>query len=358
LKILCEFTPAGPSYVRSGWGRVFTAMGHDFRFWEPAKQSAFDAFGDFDPDIFIGTTYGVDRAITKNIAMRPEMKVILFGSAWGPRIESVDTKKYPIVVVSEQERGIIARLKDETGKPDFVFIHVTDKYLEPTMGGWRSIGVEPVGILNAADTFVYCGGQPLPELRCDVGFCGGYWGYKARNLNKYMLPLCHPSSGLNVKIFGNSSWPVPQYLGLCSDQDSRDLFCSATVCPSVSEPHSTDLGFDVIERPYKVLAAGGFCVSDFVDEAQEIFSSSELPMASSPEDFQMLIRHFIKNPEARSSYMEAGRRKVMEGHTYWHRVGKMFSHLGLYDENRDCLETYRITCGGPITEADFECHYV
>ena len=329
MKILCEYTPSGPHYVRSGWGKAFKAAGHDFRFWVRETKSAFDAFGEFEPDIFLGTTYGVDRATAKCIAARPEMKVGLFASAWGPRIDEIDLEKYPIVVVSEQEKRLMENLKETTGKPDFVFIHVTDKYLEPTMAGWYDIGIQPLGILNAADIVDYRPAEALPELKCDVAFCGGFWGYKGRNLTDYILPLCHPSSGLNVKIFGNKPWPVHSYLGTINDDKVRHLFNSATVCPNVSEPHSTDLNWDIVERPFKVMSSGGFCVSDFVGEAREIFTPSELIMCDSPKKFGDAIRYFVEHPEERQPYIEAGQMAVLKKHTYFDRVFQMLTAWGL-----------------------------
>ncbi len=338
MKILCEYTDAGPSYVRTGWGRVFKALGHTFSFWRPEKSSAFDAFSETEPDLFIGTTYGVDRAVYKNIVRRPNMKVALFASAWGELVKDLDIRKYPVVVASDREKATIEQLKKETGRPDFVFIHVTDKFLEGTMGGWRSIGVEPVGILNAADTFDYLGGKFRPELACDVAFVGGYWPYKARNIDNLLLPLCHPSSGLNVKIFGNRQWPVHQYLGFIENHDVRDLFASAKVCVNISEPHSTDLGWDIVERPFKVLSSGGFCVSDHVEEIAYLFNGT-IPFANSRESMANMVRYFVDYSEERLPFMERGRKLVLEGHTYWDRVAQMFDHLGMRDEAERAFAT-------------------
>lgn len=334
MKILCIYTPCGPSYVRSGWGRVFAACGHDFRFWTPESKSAHDAFGEFEPDVAILTTYDCDRALAKCIAARPNMKVAMFGSAWGHLLKDIDTKKYPLVITSESEKKLLAKLKEETGKPDFVFVHVSDKYLDGTMGGWKSIGIKPVGILNAADTFVYLDGTSKPELKCDVGFCGGYWPYKARNLDRYILPLCHPSAGLKVKIFSNSPWPVAQYLGGIADADVANLFASATVCPNVSEPHSTDLGWDVIERVFKVPASGGFLISDKVKEIDEIFISGRgtIPQADSTKDMFDMIQHYVAHPEERDPVIKRTRRNVLLDHTYFERVHQMWTEFGLEAE--------------------------
>lgn len=343
MKILCQYDPSGPHYVRTGWAHAFLAARHDFRFWRRDTKSAFDAFSEFEPDIFIGTTYDIDRAMVKCITARPEMKVALFGSAWGPRIDGIDLTKYPIVAVNEQEKRTLEELKRTTGRPDFVFIHVTDKYLQPTMGGWNSIGIEPLGILNAADIVDYHVAPAIDSLKCDVFYVGGHWPYKSRNLNDFVLPLCHPSSGLNVKIFGNKQWPVHCYLGAISDATVKHGFASAVVCPNISESHSTDLGWDLVERPFKILSSGGFCISDYVDEAREIFTESELLMCRTAAEFREMVAHFVEHPADRIPYVRAGYKKVMESETYFHRVAKMFKDgFNLPAESTKCLEAYQI----------------
>lgn len=338
MKILCNYTPAGPHYVRTGWKRVFEALGHQFLFWRTDQKSAFDVFSEYEPDMYIGTTYETNRAICKNIVKRPEMKVAMFASAWGPYLNDVDLEKYPLVVVTEQEKQCIEALKKATGKPDYVFIHAHGPWLEGTMSGWSSIGVPYIGILNAADTFVYLNGKKRPELQCDLAFVGGYWGYKAGNLDRYLLPLCHPTKQYSVKIFGNQQWPVAQYLGGIDDANVPDLFASATICPNVSEPHSTDLGFDCIERIFKTLSSGGFCISDHVAEGRELFAETELPMATDPQCFSDMIEHYLKNPAEREPIVLAGRSAVLAKHTYFHRVAQMFENFGMRQESKRCME--------------------
>lgn len=338
LKILCEYSHGGSVHVRSGWGRAFTSAGLEFTFWNPEEKSAFDAFSETEPDVFLGTTYGVDRAVFKNIEQRPKMKVAMFGSAWGPMTDRIDKKKFPIVVVSEEEKKTIAKLRERTGKPNFVFIHSHGKWLEDTMSGWSQIGVRQVGVLNAFDTILYANPEFREDLKCDVGFCGARWPYKAINLDPFIFPMCHSSSGLNVKIFGRHGWPVGQFLGTCTDQESRDLFVSATVCPNISEPHSTELGFDFVERPYKVLGCGGFCVSDHVDEGRDLFEKDEIPMARTPEEMLGIIEYFVRNPDERHGYIKRGREKVLKNHTYHHRASQILSELSLFPEARSVLE--------------------
>lgn len=330
---MCDWAESGPRYVRTGWGRALATGGHDFRFWKRDQKSAFDAFSEFEPDWYIGTTYDLDRAIIKCIKARPNMKVTLFASAWGDLVDKLDRKEFPIVYVSELEKKTLAQLKKETGKPDYVFIHVSDKFLEPTMGNWRSIGIEPVGIMNGVDLHAFLGAQVRENLKCDIGFVGGYWPYKARNLDKYLLPLC--DGEFDIKIFGNTAWPVAQWLGPCTEQQNRDLTVSARVCVNVSEPHS-HLGFDLIERCFRVPAAGGLLVSDYVEEMKEVYGDI-IPMAKTPLGMRTLIKDLVYSSE-RQKIIDKSRKIAILHNSYYNRTEKMLKHLKLDKEANIIME--------------------
>lgn len=336
LKILSLYKPCGEQYRLSGFGNALIAGGHDFRFWRPDEKPAFDAFAEYEPDIFIGTTFDLSRAIEKCVRNRPQMKVILKAGNWG---EPIDEKRYPVVCVTDAEKKQLEKLKAETGKPDFVFCHYHPNRLEETMAGWRQIGIEPVALMNAADV-VDCGlGTPRPEFVSDISFVGGYWVYKAQNLNKYILPLC-ATGKYNIKIWGNQPWPVGQYLGYVENSSVADIIRSTRICLSVSEPHSNVYGFDVIERPFKIASAGGFCISDYVASlAEDVFTNGEMDFFDSYPEMVELIDYYLANPDERAAKADRQRRTVFNGHTYFHRMTTMLGKLGFETEAFKLMET-------------------
>ena len=123
----------------------------------------------------------------------------------------------------------------------------------------------------------------------------------------------------NIKIFGGSDWPVVQYAGKISNENVKHAFRSATVCPNVSEPHSQDFGYDIIERPFKVLMSGGFCISDYVESmANDVFTNDEVLFAKTPEEFEQLIQYYVNHPKEAALYAEKGFNCVLQNHTYFH----------------------------------------
>ena len=49
----------------------------------------------------------------------------------------------------------------------------------------------------------------------------------------------------------------------------------------------------------------------------------------------------IKNPEKRIEHIQAGYNSVVQRHTYFHRVAKIFSELGMQSEADKCMETMK-----------------
>ena len=334
--------PHAHYYIRMGWARVFNAMGHDVGVWDVHEVPAFDAFDEMEPDIFLGQTYNLDRALFTCIKERPHLKVVMRASDWGDMQKDIDKDKYPVLSAREDEIKWVEKLKEETGKPDFVHNHYTAKWMKVTHNKWKDIGVKPVSLIHAADVFDYANGEEKPEYKSDLSFVGGYWEHKAKSIDKYLIPLCKPVGKYNIKIFGNSDWPVVQYLGSINNDEVKHVFKSAKICPNISEPHSQDFGYDVIERPFKILMSQGFCISDYVKSmAEEIFPNDEIVFAKSPMDFKNKIEHYIKHPEKREKHITKGYNCVLDRHTYFHRVAKIFEELGMKNEKDNCLTLYK-----------------
>jgi hypothetical protein len=337
MKILSARFSNALHYIIDGWKDVFDRLGHEW-VWYPPEKPAFDVFDEFEPDMFIGTT-DINRATSKCIAERPEMKVVLKGRNWGPSDEYIDTEKYPIEVANAEEKGRILQLKNTLGKPDLVFNLYHKNRMEETMGGWQDNWVDTIDMQPAANHFKYFPVKPSRQLESDMSFVGGYWKYKAINFDKYFIPLCLPLGKYNIKIFGNQPWSVPQYIGRPRDSIVNDIFCSAKICPNISEPHANEFGFEVNERVFKLAATKSFCLSDHIESlTNDIFTEREMPTAKDPEEFFKLIDYYLQEPDLRKEKAEQCYNTVMSGHTYCHRVSNLLSRLNLPDEARRATE--------------------
>src|SRR3990172_6295093 len=223
MKVLISSdSPFAHYYIRMGIARAFTAMENEVIMWDIHKKPAFDAFHEFEPDLFIGQTYNLTRAVAKCIQARPDLKVIMKAPDWGPISDELDRTKYPVLIACPQEIEAICKMRDRCGKPDFIYVHYMEERLKETHQHWRThVGIPVESMLNAADIFAYTNGECRPEYKSDITFVGGYWGYKAQTLDKYLIPLCHPNIKLTIKVFGNQPWSIPQYCGYIPEEDMK-----------------------------------------------------------------------------------------------------------------------------------------
>lgn len=346
LKVIIEKSQGASTFVRGGWQRVLEACGHQcFEYW-PEQHAVFDVFNraesDGKPvDLFLGTTYNCNNAVEKIIRLRPNMKVGMFCSTFGPILHEIDLKEYPIHTVSEEEKDRLSKLKRETDKPNIVYVHTTDRCLEKMCSWWGSIGIKYMGLLNGADVFTYLGAKPEDRYKCDVSFVGGRWAYKAKTLDKYIGRLSNDrlvnEGTISLRVYGGG-WEIPQYLGGLNFGEDAKVFASSLICPNISEGHSYIVD-DIIERVFKVPCAGGFLISDQVN-LEEIGLKDCTPQFSTYEQFIHLIEKYTKEEylKERDEISANQQSTVLSLHTYHDRMAKLFNKLGFTKEAEEILD--------------------
>lgn len=333
-------SPHAHFFERVGIAKAFQSAGHSVTMWNPRGKSAFDIFSEENVDLFIGQTYNIDRALIKCLAERPHIKVIMKGSDWGPISDTLDRQKYPVLIANQEEVNNVKMLLDKVGKPDYLFIHYHQDYLDGTHGHWQSnFGLKTISLLNGADVFDYTNGRYYPEFSSDVCFVGGYWPYKSITLDDYMVRLCNPKYNLNIKIFGNQPWPVPQYCGNIDTSLVRQVLSSAKVCPNVSELHSRDLGYDIVERPFKLMSNKCLVVSDYVEGLSKLFDNNELIMTNSSDKFVDTVLDCLHNPKDVHGMVDRAYLRVLKEHTYFDRCASIFDNLYLPEEAQHMNKT-------------------
>lgn len=313
-------------YIRLGLARALNAYGYEARLWDCKNVPATDAFDKFKPDVFFGQGYNLTPTLVNVIKESPWIKVILKVGDWGNITKEV-SNKYPILVATEEEKRNVNAIRDQVS---FLHCHHHPDWLYQTHGFWKEDGYEIESIINAADIFDYCGGKFNESFKSDLCFIGGYWPYKSKTLDSYILNLCSDFK-YNIKIFGNQPWPCPQYCGFIPNQHAKDMLFSSTICPNISERHSQEFGYDVIERPFKLLANKCFVISDYVEGLFRLFPN-EIVYAKTSNEFGELVDHYLNNPEERVLYTEKGYEKVLKYHTYLDRAKHIMEKLGFYNQ--------------------------
>lgn len=186
-------------------------------------------------------------------------------------------------------------------------------------------GIPIVCMPTAADILVYKPMPPERQFTGDIGWVGGYWGYKAKMLDKYMKPLM---AKYNCRVYGWGGWKNNKKI---HDNDVPTLFSSATICPSVSESHTREHPVDVPERLFKVPAAGGFTIHTPSPALPDLFGD-ELPVAKNPKHWMELVDHYLNSPEERKELAARQRKTVLKRHTYFDRIFKMVNQASKKDK--------------------------
>jgi hypothetical protein len=318
-------------YMRMGYVNALSNIGGQCLVWHPnSNRPIFDIFNEFEPEVVMCGSWEIDRPLFKNLMKRPHVKVILWGGNWGDMDKEIDYETDKILRVSKEEKDFLPSLI-KNNNITCVFSYYHQRWVDVTHNGWKELGVNPIGLPLAADLTQLGIGKELPELKCDVSFLGGYWPYKAINLNKYLIPLCYPTEGLDVKIFGYGSWPVAQHLGILDDNLLPSLFTSSTINLNVFEPLASKYGFDVNERAYKVLACGGFCVSEYCESAaKDLFCENEVVFFKTYTELKDIIHKYLREPDLRKDHVDAGIRAIKTEHNYFVRLKKLLSYTKLY----------------------------
>lgn len=326
-------------YERLGLARAFTACGHECIIWDTNTKSEFDAFDEFEPDIFIGQSYRITNALIRCIKERPALKVIMKAGEWGQSCFDINNQKFPVLIATEKEKELVEKLKQETNKPDFLFIHYHPDFIDYTHGTWKP-ETNVVSLMNAADIFSFTRGIKQDKYECDIMFLGGYWGYKSQTLSKYILPLCE-NFKYKIKIFGNSAWPCPQYCGFLPEGEEANALASAKICLNIHEPHSQVYGYDIVERPFKLFSNKCFMVGDYVEGLNKLFGDRPT-LCKSPKEFIKNVEYFLKNwnniQDQINNTKEHLFQETIKNHTYFDRIASIFKNLDLLEEYNKTID--------------------
>jgi hypothetical protein len=192
--------------------------------------------------------------------------------------------------------------------------------------GWLNAGARLVSLPLACDTHVYAPAPvAVPEFTgIDVAFVGGYWNYKARQLDRYLQPLAD-----RLHVFGYTPWPYGEFGGELPAAQEPALYAQARLCPVINEPHVALMGVDINERVFKVLGSGGLALTDATPGYRAWFSADELLVPESVDDFRALAQAALSDPDAMQHRRQRGLQAVLDRHTYAHRALEFMRQMGV-----------------------------
>ena len=159
----------------AGFERAAVANGYKWIWWEEKHTPTFDVFDEVQPDIVfvMKRTRAIDKCLRE--------------------------RQLPFVEGTEHPFQFYA-------------------YANPDMEGKKRCFLECDALV---DSHMFCSDVLNPEFQCDIGICC--------EPNPIGLQICEDIGLLNIKIMSETQWSAPQYLGIPTLEQKRDLYRSSTM---------------------------------------------------------------------------------------------------------------------------------
>jgi hypothetical protein len=305
MKILFTHKPFGAyGFISESWMNCCEQMGIEVRRWD----GEIDSWRAFDPDVYIG--YSGHRQPIPPPGPGRRAKIAVHVNPIPPTGLTSTVDEHPGTVgwVAEQSPDVI-----------FGYAHEHDRRW---WAGWRAKVACPfVPMATAGDITLY---RPRPALAGTVNatYVGGYWPYKARSIDQFLLPV---ADRIGLRIHGWGDWPRP--VGGVTDEQVPLLLAAAKVGPCISEPHTHAIGIDLPERVFKVVLSGAIAVHDPALNVGLVLPT--LPVASTADAYLALCESVLAMTEqARRDLSRQLIGEVLNGHSYHHRLARLLAALG------------------------------
>ena len=342
LKVLFQLPHANTIYagrtIFHGYKNAFTDLGHEFRPLTSADDPA-KVFEDFMPNILITSLSAYNfRYLDLDLVYKYKKtgtKVFSFIPFWKSPLSKLRINEQPGLYEDKEMLKIL-----KSGKFGDVYFNVCEKE-DPRMVGFdKGTGYKHYTIPLAADKSMH-----FPEFdnrfACDISFLGTNLPEKRKFIKENILTL---SKRYNLKLFGQD-WTFSERVLSYADkfgryfnvpflnsfrkpnlklEDERRIYNSSTVSLNIHEEYQKKYGGDCNERTFKIPASGGFEISDRVTCITKYFKEGEeIVIADGKKDLHDKIDYYVRNSGERKKIIEAGRKKVLENHTYHNRVGEL-----------------------------------
>jgi len=325
--------------ILQGYRNAFLDMGHEFEILT-ADDNSSQVFERYRPDLFITSSFSWYRKYLNFHDLRQFRREGVF------TLVKVDFWNSPMSSFRINEAP---SLKDDKDFLDLTqndlygdaYFHVVEQDDERMDGFSRAIGNPYYSIPLAADRISLV---PSVDERfaSDLAYIGTNLPDKRTFFKENVFPL---ADKWKLKIYGQDwtktdyllGWVqrAGQYLNIpvlrslrkpkLEFSDEAKIYRSAGISINVHEAYQRKYGGDCNERTFKIPFCGGFQVVDNVSCIRKYFPEpGELVIANSDREWCDMVSFYLHNPEARKEIIDAGQQRVLQEHTYHHRVQKIF----------------------------------
>ena len=319
-------------HFRRGWEKAFRYLGFDFVASTPGLKELtnnlrerFDLImtasgGEGIQQLPVdqlnecGTALVVNGLPFNSFRISPDMQAPLADLAEVSYIEKFNTK----LIWSQWE-------------PDFV---------ETFFSGYLDRGIPVISLPYAGDII---GSFEIGDLDLDIVFIGNLRHRRRGNL-PLIRNLLKLSRGDRIKLIGGSDWQ--RYLGVSAEpmfngQDPSGYYRRAIVSPNIHTKRQREHGIQLNDRVFQIPASGGFQICDN-PLVKRYFQVNELLFAHNQSYFLEMTDYFLRNPEKRIPYINAGAKAIATRHSYINRVQTILDELEISVKEHPIVENFKL----------------
>jgi spore maturation protein CgeB len=157
-----------------------------------------------------------------------------------------------------------------------------------------------------------------PRFESRVVFVGGPTAER--------IVMLGPLAGLGLRVFGYQAeaWQASPTLAACyagvalDRNEARRIYSGARISVNITRPHGPS---SLNMRVYESMACGALLVTDDRGDARRLFvDGREIVVYRDAGDLVEKVRYYLAHDAERQAIAEAGRRRVVESHTYTRRL--------------------------------------
>jgi len=166
------------------------------------------------------------------------------------------------------------------------------------------------------------------KYTCDV-LAAGSWFDIPENQDRIAVVKAMRDADINVKIFGDREY-------LRNEEHSKACQC-AKICLGMSR--WPGVGQSMSVRDYKIMAAGGFLMTNHVKDIDKWFEVDKMCVTyNSPGQAAIKAKYYLFKEEERNIIAEYGYDVVHEKHTYENRMETVLEDYQKFRKGELCLE--------------------
>lgn len=208
--------------------------------------------------------------------------------------------------------------------PEFDYI-LTYGGGQPVIDAYKSLfAKECIPIYNALDPDTHHEVPPIDKFNCDLAFLGNRLPDREERVEHFFIDVAQKLPTKKF-ILGGSGWEnkaMPgniKYLGHVYTNEHNAFNCTPRAVLNISRQSMADYGFSPATRVFEAAGAGACIISDewkgidsFLEPGEEIL------IAQNSKDVAQIVKGL--NSSLARKIGKAAKRRVLEEHTYTHRV--------------------------------------